>query len=67
MLFGEAEHARWTQEIPTPPLCYLDKEAVNMFSSNVQKIGMPIPSRYAVNGLRRSLSVDTVLGGLRFS
>ena len=38
MLFGEAEHARWTQEIPTPPLCNLDKEAVNMFSSNVQKI-----------------------------
>ena len=38
MLFGEAEHARWTQEIPTPPLCYLDKEAVNMFSRNVQRI-----------------------------
>ena len=38
MLFGEAEHALWTQEIPTPPLCNLDKEAVNMFSRNVQKI-----------------------------
>ncbi len=38
MLFGEAEHARWTQEIPTPPLCYLDKEAVSMISSNVQRI-----------------------------
>ena len=38
MLFGEAEHPRWTQEIPTSPLCYLDKEAVDMFSRNVQRI-----------------------------
>ena len=37
-VLGEAEHTRWTQGFPTSPFCYVDQEAVNVFSGNAQWI-----------------------------
>ena len=37
-VLGEAEHTCWTQGLSTSPLCYLDEEAVDVFSGNAQEI-----------------------------